>query len=138
MGTKSQAYELTKIPFYANHSNLSVLSLNEHYGIGIVRRMLKQQVFSLESTHNFKSSSFLWHYTSLLQFFENMTGRKTLLNFGPFIETALTIFDRAKCRMWGNRLSGFHKVLGAKIFTYEALEVLIISLRLKDPTFLAN
>jgi hypothetical protein len=80
----------------------------------------------------------LWYYTSLIQFLESTTGRKTILNFGPFLETALTLFDRAKCHVWGSRLSGFKKILGSKIFTYEALEVLIVSLRLKDPTFLAN
>ena len=120
------------------HSNLSVLHLEELYRSVLTYKTVDSKILRYYSKRYMRPSVFLWYYTSLIQFLEYTTGRKIVLNFGPFLETALTFTDRAKCVNWKRRILGFQRMLGPKIFIYEALEVLVISIRLKDPTFLAN
>ena len=133
-----QAYKCLNICFYATYSNLSVIHWEEHYAQHSVRRLLSSTFALYSIARYFQSVGFLWYYTSLLQFLEDTTGRKVVLNFGPFLETVLTFSDRARCITWGSRILGFQRILGPKIFIHEALEILVASLRLKDPTFLAN
>ena len=120
------------------HSNLSVLHLEELHKRVVTYKTVHSRILRTYATRYMRPSGFLWYYTTLIQFLENTTGRKIALNFGPFLETALTFKDRAKCLNWKRRILGFQRILGPKIFIYEALEVLVLSIRLKDPTFLAN
>ena len=131
-------YDSTYTRQYLLHSNLSLLQLEEFYSSVLTHNRIDSKVLRYYSTRYMRPSGFLWYYTSLIQFLEYTTGRKIALNFGPFLETAITFTDRAKCLNWKSRLLGFQRILGPKIFIYEALEVLVVSIRLKDPTFLAN
>jgi len=100
----------------------------------VIRRKLLRLVLNAE----FKADVATWFHSSLTRFIENCTGRKVALNFGPFVEGALTFWDHSMLGIWGSRISGFHKMLGHRIFAHEALMLVALSLRLKDPTFLAN
>ena len=136
--TQAHLYHFTSKRRYLVHSNLSVLHLEELYRSVVTYKMVDSTIVRYYSTRYMRPSGFLWYYTSLIQFLEHTTGRKIALNFGPFLETALTFKDRAKCLNWKRRILGFQRLLGPKIFIYEALEILVVSIRLKDPTFLAN
>ena len=87
---------------------------------------------------SFRIDTGSWSYKCLLQFAEYISGRQTALYIGPFVEQALTVEDQARCLLWETRSRGFRKILGQRIFNSEALMVLTASMRLKDPTFLAN
>ena len=100
----------------------------------VLRRKLLRSTFS----HLFLFNLSMWYYKSLISFIENCSGRKVSLHFGPFLEGALTFEDKARCALWGNRVMGFQRILGHKIFVQEALMLVALSLRLKDTTFLAN
>ena len=54
------------------------------------------------------------------------------------IEKGLTFEDTAQCRLWESRIYGFRRMLGPRIFVVEALSLVCLAFRLKDPTFLAN
>ena len=136
--TQAHLYHSTAKRRYLVHSNLSVLHLEELYRSVVTYKMADSTILRYYSTRYMRPSGFLWYYTSLIQFLEHTTGRKIALNFGPFLETALTFKDRAKCLNWKRRILGFQRLVGPKIFIYEALEILVVSIRLKDPTFLAN
>ena len=136
--TQGYLYNLTAARRYLLYSNLSLLQLEEFYRAVLTYKIIDSKILRDYSTRYIRPSGFFWYYTSLIQFLEHATGRKIALNFGPFLETALTFTDRAKCADWKRRILGFQRILGPKIFIYEALEVLVISIRLKDPTFLAN
>ena len=99
-----------------------------------LRRKLLRSTFSYLFSFNLS----MWYYKSLISFIESCSGRKVSLHFGPFLEGALTFEDKARCVLWGNRVMGFQRILGHKIFVQEALMLVALSLRLKDTTFLAN
>lgn len=77
-------------------------------------------------------------YKMLIDFMESATGRKIAIRLNPTLERGLTLEDRAQCRMWEPRINGFKRFVGPRIFIYEALHLVCLSFRLKDPTFLAN
>ena len=99
-----------------------------------IRRKLLRRALS----GSFRADVATWYHSSLTRFIESCTGRKVALNFGPFVEGALTFEDHALLSLWGPRTVGFQRMLGHKIFAREALMLIALSLRLKDPTFLAN
>lgn len=136
--SQAHVYNSTSLLRYITYSNLSLLNLEECYALTPIRKFIDSKVLRYYSAHYMRPNGFFWYYTTLIQFLEDTTGRKVVLNFGPFLETALTFSDRARCLMWGSRILGFQRILGPKIFIHEALEVLVTSIRLKDPTFLAN
>ena len=103
-----------------------------------VNYVIRRKFLRLISSNAFSVDLSFWYYKTLLQFIENCSGRKALLNFGPFVENSLTFEDRARCTLWNNRVTGFQRIMGHRIFVYEALSIVAIAIRLKDPTFLSN
>ncbi len=114
----------------ASRSNLWVAPSSNYV---IRKKLLRSTSYSL-----FSVDLSLWYYKSLTSFIEDCSGRKVALRIGPFLEGALTFEDRAYCSLWGIRVTGFQRMLGHKIFAHEALMLVALSFRLKDPTFLAN
>ncbi len=100
--------------------------------------VLRKRLLRVSSRNIFSPTVTMWYYRSLVRFIENCTGRRVALHFGPFVEGVLTFEDRAYLSMWSGRVIGFQKILGHRIFVQEALTLIAISIRLKDPTFLAN
>lgn len=99
---------------------------------------IRRKFLRLIASSSFSADLSFWYYKTLIQFVENCSGRRTNLYFGPFIENSLTFEDRARCTLWNNRVTGFQRIMGHRIFVYEALSIVAISIRIKDPTFLAN
>ena len=86
----------------------------------------------------FQTDITTWAHKCVIQFAENISGRKVGLYMGPFIEQALTPKDHSQCYIWGLRSSGFKNLLGHRIFISEAIMIVAASFRLKDPTLLSN
>ena len=105
----------------------------ESFSYLIQRRLLK--CFALRK---FISSTGAWYNHMLVRFMSNCTGRKVYLKLNPHVENNLTFEDRAQCVIWENRVLGFQKILGPRIFIEESLRIILIALKYKDPTFLIN
>ena len=88
--------------------------------------------------NSLRSNVVYWKHKMLIEFMESCTGRRIAVIFDPSIEEGLTFTDKARCSLWSPRILGFRRLLGPKIFIVEALYIVCLSLRLKDPTFLAN
>lgn len=99
---------------------------------------IRRKFLRLIASSSFSSDLSFWYYKTLIQFIENCSGKRTNLYFGPFIENSLTFEDRARCTLWNNRVTGFQRIMGHRIFVYEALSIVAVAIRIKDPTFLAN
>ena len=99
---------------------------------------LRKKILRSVSQSSFTSDTGSWAHKCLIQFAEHISGRRTAIYIGPFVDQALTLEDHARCILWNTRSSGFRKILGHRIFTSEALMVLTSSIRLKDPTLLSN
>lgn len=100
--------------------------------------VLRKRLLRLTTNRALLAMVTMWYHKSLVRFIEDSTGRKAALSFGPYAENALTFWDHAKYHLWGLRIRGFQRILGHKIFVYEALRLVAVALRLKDPTFLSN
>ena len=119
-------------PFNSNqtHSNLWVVP---NSNITLRKKLLRSTATSV-----FKPILSLWYHHSLIGFIESCSGKKAVLHIGPFIENALTFEDKARINGWASRAVRFQRILGKKIFAREALMLVVLALKLKDPTFLAS
>ena len=129
---QQQVYSYAKALTCCRLDKSNLWSLSQT-GYSIRRKFLR-----LIASSSFSADLSFWYYKTLIQFIENCSGKRTNLYFGPFIENALTFEDRARCTLWNNRVTGFQRIMGHRIFVYEALSIVAVSIRLKDPTFLAN
>ena len=127
-----------QIRAYSSSYTLCRLDKSNLWAINQSNYSIRRKFLRLIASSSFSADLSFWYYKTLIQFIENCSGRKTLLYFGPFIENSLTFEDRARCALWNNRVTGFQRIVGHRIFVYEALSIVAISIRLKDPTFLAN
>ena len=118
--------------------NAAAASSSNLWSVRSSNYTLRRKLLRRVTNSSFRAPVTLWYYRTLVRFIENCSGRRVALRFGPFVENALTFEDRAKCRMWSDRVVSFQKILGHRIFTDEALRLVALSFRLKDPSFLAN
>lgn len=116
----------------------SSLRLTNLWTMHTSRYTLRKRLLRFLSTASFQVDMTQWYYVTLIRFIEYCTGRKTSLMFGPFIEDALTFEEKALSNTWLNRLMGFKKRLGHRVFIKESLSVIMSALKLKDPTLLSN
>jgi hypothetical protein len=65
-------------------------------------------------------------------------GKKILIKIFNFLNYILTAAEKMQCLLWSQKLRSFRKALGPRLFLAESLEIIYISLKLKDPYFLSN
>lgn len=100
--------------------------------------VFRRKLVRLVSHAVFTPRIIIWYYKAFVHFAEICTGRQVAVTFGPFAENGLTVEDLALCYNWDIRLLYFQRLLGHRIFANEGLRLTALSLRLKDPHFLAN
>lgn len=123
--------------YFFGDRSVDLKSLNT-WSVPPLRYTLRKRLLQIATSDAFTPKVTAWYYRTLVRFMENCTGRKVALHFGPFVDSALTFEDKALCSVWAERVKGFQRILGHKIFVVEALDIVASALRLKDPTFLAN
>jgi hypothetical protein len=100
--------------------------------------ILKKKILKIFSYTKFSVTTTLWQYNAVIRFLEFCSGRKVCLKFFNFLNNTLNFKEKAQCRIWAQKLKYFRKVLGPKLFLNESLQVMYLSLKLKDPYFLSN
>ena len=123
---------------YSNPGPQRLLRRSNLWSVNSVDKVIRKRLFRHVTSTVFPVDLSIWYYKTLVQFIENCSGRKSLLLMGPFIQNALTYEDRARCSLWNNRVTGFQRILGSRIFVHEALAIIVTAVRIKDPTFLSN
>ena len=123
---------------YSNPGSQNLLRRSNLWTVNSVDKVIRKRLFRHVTSTVFPVDLSIWYYKTLVQFIENCSGRKSLLLMGPFIQNALTYEDRARCSLWNNRVTGFQRILGSRIFVHEALAIIVTAVRIKDPTFLSN
>jgi hypothetical protein len=86
----------------------------------------------------FPTVTTLWHYNTLIRFLEFCSGKKVFVKFFNFLITNLTFSEKAQCLLWAQKVKYFRKVLGPRLFLNESLQIIYLSLKLKDPYILSN
>jgi hypothetical protein len=121
--------------FYNNNSfNLNNnLSPSSSFFYILKKRML--QVFNYDK---FPITTSIWFYETLIKFLEYCSGKKVNLNLYTFLHNNLNFFEKSQCVLWARKVKYFRKVLGPRLFLNESLQIIYLSLKLKDPFFLSN
>lgn len=119
----------TRIKFFSN-TNIIPLSIFKYTVRRRVVKLFNNSIFVPKTTGFF--------YKTLVNFIEFFSGKKVFIKFDSTIEHSLTYSDHARCYMWFNRVLGFQRILGHRIFVHESLRIFHIAIRYRDPTFLAN
>jgi len=86
----------------------------------------------------FPTITFFWHYNTLIRFIEYCSGKKTFIKFFNFLVTTLSFEEKAQCLIWAQKVKYFRKVLGPRLFLNESLQLMYLSLKLKDPFIFSN
>lgn len=123
---------------YSTPQSRNLLRRSNLWTVNSVDKVIRKRLFRHVTSTVFPVDLSIWYYKTLVQFIENCSGRKSLLLMGPFIQNALTYEDKARCSLWNNRVTGFQRILGSRIFVHEALAIIVTAVRIKDPTFLSN
>ena len=136
--SKSSSLLQNQLCSYRFGSESSTLAHSNLWSVPYTHLTLRKHLLQRIVSGVFSTDYVVWYCKALVHFLEDVTGRRVNLNFGPFVESALTFSDRSRLVIWRHRVAGFQRMLGHKIFVQEALMLIIASIRLKDPTFLAN
>ena len=120
-----------------SHHNKSV-RLSNLWSLGRSDFLIRKKLARAAAPTLFRPRLANWYYVTLVRFLEASMGRKVALTFGPFVEDSLSFQEKAKCVIWANRLRGFQRMLGKRIFLVESTRIILASLKLKDPTLLSN
>jgi len=98
----------------------------------------KKQILKIFNYSKFNISTILWQYSTLIRFLEFCSGKKVYLKLNPFLNTNLNFNEKAQCLLWSQKVKYFRKVLGPRLFLNESLQIIYLSLKLKDPYVLSN
>nr|YP_010049601.1 ribosomal protein S3b [Halteria grandinella]QPL16006.1 ribosomal protein S3b [Halteria grandinella] len=99
---------------------------------------IKKRILKIFSYSRFPTISSIWHHNVLIRFLEFFTGKKIYFKIFAFLQTSLNLEEKAQCLIWSQKVKYFRKVLGPKLFLNESLQIIYLSLKLKDPFLLSN
>lgn len=120
--------------FYNNNYNLNTnLTPASSFFYILKKKML--QVFNYDK---FPITTSIWFYETLIKFLEYCSGKKINLNLYTFLHNNLNFSEKSQCILWARKVKYFRKVLGPRLFLNESLQIIYLSLKLKDPFFLSN
>jgi len=126
---------LTRFYFYSTlgrWSKTNLLSNKQFLGV-IKKKAIK--ILAGHTLHLEVSPIILY---SLTGFLEYCSGKKTSVNFNPFLLNFLNFTELAHCYLWAKNLSYFRRVLGYNLYIIESLKIIYLSIKLKDPCFFIN
>ena len=115
-----------------------LLTKTNLWPLQLFRYNIRRKVVKVVVNTRYLPRTTSYFYKTLVSFMEYYTGKKVYLKFNAFVENALTYSDLARCYMWFNRVLGFQRILGHRIFVHESLRIFHVAIRFRDPTFLSN
>jgi len=127
--------QIEKNFFYQEGTSLSRSNLLPHGSSIINIRKFFLKVFAYQK---FTPQVTPWYFNTFVRFVEHCSGKKVLFKSQSNLLNALTFEEKAKCLSWAPKLKNFRKLLGPSLFLGESLQILYVSLKLKDPYFLSN
>lgn len=126
--------------FFKNYFfHINPFSLNNnlipHFNFSHIFRKKIIKIFNYDK---FPLTTTTWHYNTLIKFLEFFSGKKTYINFFAFLNIKLNFKEKTQCLIWSQRVKYFRKVLGPRLFLNESLQIMYLSLKLKDPYTFSN
>ena len=130
-------------------SNLITLNLNLNYFLNnnintnliphpSFTKVINKKVLNSFTNKAFTSNIIPWYQHTYIRFIEEITGKKILLQYYPFLHQNVDTSATARYKMWLPRMSFYERKLGHRFFLEEALHLIHLSFVLKDPKILIS
>nr|QCU82607.1 ribosomal protein S3b [Pseudourostyla cristata] len=100
--------------------------------------IIKKQAIRHLDKQKMLSGSFNWHYYTLIRNLEFWTGKKIAIKIYTYLNTVMTYYDNMKCVLWHRKLQYFQKTIGHGFFLLESIQIIYLTLKLKDLSLLIN
>lgn len=100
--------------------------------------LLKKKILKTFDYQKFNTNITPWYSNSLTRFIESISGKKALIKLYAFLNNYLSFYEKSHCLLWAQKLKNFRKILGPRLYLAESLEIIYLSLKLKDSFFLLN
>ncbi len=121
--------------FYSNKSSLFFTNIIPSLKFFHV---LKKKILKIFDYNKYPSDSASWHYNTIIRFIEFCTGKKACFRLHPFLNNQLDVMEKLRCFLWSQKVKYFRKVLGPRLFLNESIQIMYLSLKIKDPFILSN
>ena len=116
-----------------NYMNNSNLLPNNNF-----RYVFFKKIYSLNSTKSINLDFVPWYYNTLIRFIENISGRKVIFQYYPFVHQNISKDSIVRYKRWIPRMAFYERRLGHKFFLEEALHIIHIGFVTKDAALLSN
>ena len=111
-----------------NHSLLTT-NINPSH---VFNKVINKKAFDFFSSYKFYQNIIPWYHTTLVRFFEHISGLKVMLQLYPFINQQINYDWLIRYRSWLPRMSFYERMLGHKFFLEEAIHIIHLSFYYKD------
>lgn len=123
--------------FFFNSNNTQIFANNVFPDLSF-SYVFKKKMLKIFNYSKFPTITTIWHYNTLIRFLEFCSGKKVFVKFFNFLINNLTFSEKAQCLIWAQKVKYFRKVLGPRLFLNESLQLMYLSLKLKDPFIFTN
>ena len=97
-----------------------------------------KKIYAFFANNKIRKNVIPLYYHTLIRFVENCSGKKTLLQFYPFVNQCIDKDFIVRYKIWLPRLNFYERRLGHKFFLEEALHIMHLSFVLRDPKLLMS
>lgn len=122
--------------FYFNSNYLN--KYNIFYKFKINRLITYKSNNAISISNFFFNTINLFFTNTLVRFLETLTGQKILIKITTLLNNSLNFNDKIQCAVWSQKLKFFKKAIGSGFNLTEALEIIFLTLKLKDIDLLSN
>ena len=99
---------------------------------------VSRKIFSFLSIKVLASRVTPWYYNNIIRFIEDLTGRKVLFQFYPFMSQEVSKDNVVRYKKWLPRMSYYERRLGHRFFLEESLHILHLGFSLKDAVLICS
>ena len=96
------------------------------------RFVVSKKLINFFATQTIRTNFVPWYYNTLIRFLEEVTGRRSLLQFYPFVHQNLEKEAFVRYRKWLPRMGFYERTLGHRFFLEESLHIMHLSFIFKD------
>jgi len=116
-------------------SPVQLTNLQPHNGFKFT---IFKKIYAFFANNKIHKNIIPLYYHTLIRFVENCSGKKTLLQFYPFVNQCINKDFIIRYKIWLPRLNFYERRLGHKFFLEEAIHIMHLSFVLRDPKLLMS
>ena len=102
------------------------------------RFIISRKIVNFLGEQSFRPNVTPLYYQTFIRFVENVTGKRVLLQYYPFLNQTIDQESITRYKFWLPRLHYYERNLGHRFFLEEALHIMHLSFTLRDITLFGN